>query len=357
MVDDLVSIGRVEDPPRSGKRLPQARVAKVGKGKAFKAASHAMGTSNMVKPSNGPAANPHGKASPRDVGLSCFVGHLVPVVQRVIGGRALVPADFHRKPRCTPTMPRASELYSFQRSPKRTREPLATDDDAGNVIYPHAGIKKAMLRIFRGKIYEVLLVQWETTVLPVKLCATLTAEQQAAFDEAKAVYETLPVDVRTQRRKESRNRALAQLAAFELQPDRRFHVHKVEGYVPLHIEDGKAPVDLVKASFIFTYEHCHILTRDHCTWVSVYRCRIRAAQELIAEGDRSPRLPSFLKECEEHLKDLLAVPCHCNKGRERTSSRASSPSSTPLETPVCSSPDNVLSSSEYSPASSEQPSD
>lgn len=169
-----------------------------------------------------------------------------------------------------------------------------------------SGVRDVVVARWDGEVRELCHIAWKPCWIPLQLIDKDGLPSfQVSLKQAEHKYITL-----LKKRQEQLNRfihpqILRFLCSFKTSPWQLFRVHRVSQYARVDLDGRK--VDVVKAQFCDSYEHCSSLIASVDLWIQVNEKRVEAGQKLLKiaeEGEGHDTLVQYIDRALSDIKEL-----------------------------------------------------
>lgn len=240
-----------------------------------------------------------------DVRASFFLGDLVRVPQLYCKRlkRPIPPTDWEKDPEYTPQwyLPEAPngngmdlEEYNLE-----IIEKGKTTDFAWLV----SGIRDIKVALENEEVRELCHVSWQPCWIPLVFINRDTESAvNVSLAKAKKVFSTMEPKRIKQLSRYIHPKILRFLVTLRESPWEPFYVHKITHFAQIQL-DGR-PVDIVRAVFCDSYEHCSSMMASRELWKEVNKGRVEAGKKLLKTLGVTAGLTAYIEKAEKHFAEL-----------------------------------------------------
>ena len=159
-----------------------------------------------------------------------------------------------------------------------------------------SGIPHVILASFKSRIIELVRIKWKPCWVPLHMVIMRGDQIEKELEIAKGAYEDLSLPNQEALRRDIPQFVERMLGRVSITSETSFDISQIHRYAIITIDDND--VEVVRADFKPTYEHCSALGRSRGLWNDLYRRRIEGGEKLSRHSD-SPLLQEFISLSKE----------------------------------------------------------
>lgn len=170
-----------------------------------------------------------------------------------------------------------------------------------------SGLRDIVIGVSSSEIRELCHVGWQTCWIPLNLINHKSHPNFGlSLEDEKGKFYRLPSKRKTQLKRYMHLRILKFLISFQESPWKLFHVHRVLEYAIITLEGDN--VEIVKAQFCDSYEHCSALLCSVELWFEVNDRRVEAADKLLqltSDNEERKMITDYRDQASSHRNILM----------------------------------------------------
>ena len=263
----------------------QKRVSKSSPSDLVRDSSSAATTANGL----GPSAIPIG-----------FTGTFVRTRKvRDAGGDIVLPDDWAKDPSYEARRPQDLQDTSVDLINRKA-------EDTEGIAWHLTGLGHVKLALFRSKVLEEVFINWKPCWVPLHLIYWENQDKLASqLVEEKKTYEALPNQNKSLLRKNIPQFVGRILARASIMREDCFDARQIIKYARIIVKEKGVPkeIEVVKADFKPTYEHCSSLVDTKTLWLELYERRLEACTSML-KTSKSKVLKKFQQDTIEDIRKL-----------------------------------------------------
>ena len=206
------------------------------------------------------------------------------------------------------------EKYEARWDQEPFEEEVGTEDynngvsDLEDIAWLLSGINHVKLAIYQSKVLELLMLSWKPCWVPLHLVAFKSDKLKVQLKTLKVKYTRSSKDAKLNLKKDIPTHVKRAMALYRLSDNTKFLVKQFVKFAAIDMPQRKTPLEVVKADFCHTYEHCSALLRSEEGYENLFKRRIEAGKALmkkVTDASETELLQKFILRSETELQKLL----------------------------------------------------